>query len=143
LGRKFDDPIMNDIKDAFFYNYKFIENQERNSTFAIPLDETTTFTPEDLVAILLTYSRDIAAKSSGTGVKDAVIIVRIDSRFGCYHLFNFQVPPFYTEAQRRSVIDAAKLADLNVLSLLNKGTAGKFHIFNKGISHYNIIKSCN
>jgi len=107
LGRKFDDPVIEELKDTFFFNYKLTENKNRNSTFSITMDESTHFTPEDLVAILLSYSKDIAAKSSGTGVKDAVIII----------------PPYLTEAQRRAVIDAAKLADLNVLSLVNKGTA--------------------
>lgn len=35
-----------------------------------------------------------------------------------------QVPSFYTDAERRSVIDAAQIAGLNCLRLMNETTAG-------------------
>jgi molecular chaperone DnaK (HSP70) len=35
-----------------------------------------------------------------------------------------QVPPYYNQYERRAVLDAAALADLNVMSLINDETAG-------------------
>lgn len=39
-----------------------------------------------------------------------------------YHLP--QVPCYYTDAERRSVVDAAQIAGLNCLRLMNETTAG-------------------
>lgn len=36
-----------------------------------------------------------------------------------------QVPCFYTDAERRSVMDATQIAGLNCLRLMNETTAGK------------------
>lgn len=38
-----------------------------------------------------------------------------------------QVPAFWTQEQRQAMLDAAKLAGLNVLSLLNENTAVALH----------------
>lgn len=35
-----------------------------------------------------------------------------------------QVPCYYTDAERRSVVDAAQIAGLNCLRLMNETTAG-------------------
>lgn len=51
--------------------------------------------------------RDIAAKELKTGVTDIVIAV----------------PGWYTDIQRRAVLDAAQIANLNVLRLINDTTA--------------------
>lgn len=51
--------------------------------------------------------RDIAANELGTGVSDVVIAV----------------PGWYTDVQRRAVLDAAQIANLNVLRLINDTTA--------------------
>jgi hypoxia up-regulated 1 len=41
--------------------------------------------------------------------------------------FGQQVPPYYTMEERLGIIEAAKLAKLNVLSLINDGTAVALH----------------
>jgi molecular chaperone DnaK (HSP70) len=38
----------------------------------------------------------------------------------------FQVPCFFTDAERRAMLDAAQIAGWNCLRLLNETTAGKF-----------------
>lgn len=45
---------------------------------------------------------------SGQPIKDAVITV----------------PPFFNQAERRAMLEAAKLSGLNVLQLINSNTAG-------------------
>lgn len=37
-----------------------------------------------------------------------------------------QVPSFFTDAERRSVLDAAQIVGLNCLRLMNDMTAGKY-----------------
>lgn len=45
----------------------------------------------------------------------------------CSHVHDvFKIPCYYTDAERRSVIDAAQIAGLNCLRLMNETTAGKF-----------------
>ena len=60
--------------------------------------------------MLLKYAKLLAEKLADEPLSDAVIAV----------------PPFYTQAERIAVIYAAKLADLNVLQLINDNTAGAF-----------------
>lgn len=40
-----------------------------------------------------------------------------------------QVPCYYTDAERRSVVDAAQIAGLNCLRLMNETTAGLYWVF--------------
>lgn len=40
-----------------------------------------------------------------------------------------QVPCYYTDAERRSVVDAAQIAGLNCLRLMNETTAGLYSVF--------------
>eukprot|EP00559_Dactyliosolen_fragilissimus_P008936 CAMPEP_0184862262 /NCGR_PEP_ID=MMETSP0580-20130426/6742_1 /TAXON_ID=1118495 /ORGANISM="Dactyliosolen fragilissimus" /LENGTH=937 /DNA_ID=CAMNT_0027360033 /DNA_START=157 /DNA_END=2970 /DNA_ORIENTATION=+ len=70
------------------------------------------YTPEELVAMVLNHAKDItAAYASGAQVKDCVLTV----------------PSFYTQHERRALLDAASLADLNVLALIDETTAAGLH----------------
>lgn len=51
-------------------------------------------------------------------LKVAAVNVNIGS------LTSLQVPCFYTDAERRSVMDATQIAGLNCLKLINETTAG-------------------
>lgn len=71
------------------------------------------FTPEELVAMVLSHAKEITA-AYGTGaavIKDCVLTV----------------PSFYTQHERMALLDAAKLADLNVLALIDETTASALH----------------
>jgi hypoxia up-regulated 1 len=71
-----------------------------------------TFTPEELVAMVLTHAKDITNAFGVPGeVKDCVLTV----------------PSFYTQHERRALLDAAALADLNVLALIDENTAAGLH----------------
>mmetsp|Transcript_4232 Transcript_4232/g.6592 ORF Transcript_4232/g.6592 Transcript_4232/m.6592 type:complete len:913 (+) Transcript_4232:132-2870(+) len=75
------------------------------------------FTPEELVAMVLSHARDMTIaygkENSGTTLspKDLVLTV----------------PSFATQHERRALLDAAALADLNVLSLVDETTAAALH----------------
>jgi len=70
------------------------------------------FTPEELVAMVLSHAKDItAAYGVKTQVKDCVLTV----------------PSFYTQHERQALLDAAELADLNVLALIDENTAAGLH----------------
>jgi hypoxia up-regulated 1 len=75
------------------------------------------FTPEELVAMVLTHAVDISvayAEESGSAIappKDCVLTV----------------PMFATQHERRALLDAAALAELNVLGLIDETTAAALH----------------
>jgi hypoxia up-regulated 1 len=75
------------------------------------------FTPEELVAMVLSHAVDISvAYSAESGsplatVKDVVLTT----------------PMFATVAERRALLDAATLAELNVLTIVDENTAAALH----------------
>lgn len=69
--------------------------------------EERTFSATQLVGMYLGKLRDIATKELKTGVTDIVITV----------------PAWFTDIQRRAMLDAAQIAGLNVLRLINDTTA--------------------
>ncbi|SCZ95105.1 BZ3500_MvSof-1268-A1-R1_Chr11-3g03606 [Microbotryum saponariae] len=71
------------------------------------LGEKTVFSATQLYAMFLGKLRDTAANELKSAVNDVVIAV----------------PVWYTDAQRRAVIDAADIAGLNPLRLINDTTA--------------------
>lgn len=71
------------------------------------LGEPTTFSATQLYAMFLARLKDTAALETKNAVNDVVIAV----------------PVWYTDAQRRAVIDAAEIAGLNPLRLINDMTA--------------------
>lgn len=59
------------------------------------------------------------------------------------HLIFLQVPCFYTDAERRSVMDATQIAGLNCLRLINESTAGNA-LFSSWITWcFCFIRTCN
>ncbi|WJX32757.1 hypothetical protein P8452_21046 [Trifolium repens] len=64
----------------------------------------TDYSPEELVAMVLTYTANLAEFHSKIPIKDALIAV----------------PPYFGQAERRGLLQAAELAGINVLSLINE-----------------------
>lgn len=71
------------------------------------LGQTQTFSATQLVGAYLGKLRDIATKELKVGVTDVVLAV----------------PVWYTDIQRRAITDAASIAGLSVLRLINDTTA--------------------
>ncbi|KAK2964994.1 putative Heat shock 70 kDa protein 17 [Blattamonas nauphoetae] len=65
---------------------------------------------EDLAALILTNVQTVTKTTQGVMVKDIVITV----------------PTSYTHSQRLAILDAAKIADLNVLSLMDSTVAAAY-----------------
>ncbi|CAL8469535.1 g9076 [Coccomyxa elongata] len=87
--------------------YTIVEDAQRK-TVAVKAHTGELLSAEALVASILHYAQRItSAASDGAPVLDCVIVV----------------PPFYGPAQRQGLIDAAQLAGLNVLALVNSHAA--------------------
>uniref|UniRef100_A0A673TDA1 Hypoxia up-regulated protein 1 n=1 Tax=Suricata suricatta TaxID=37032 RepID=A0A673TDA1_SURSU len=65
------------------------------------------FSPEEVLGMVLNYSRSLAEDFAEQPIKDAVITV----------------PAFFNQAERRAVLQAARMAGLKVLQLINDNTA--------------------
>lgn len=95
---------------------------ETRSGLSIAVDGTggasSTYTPEELVAMVLIHAKDMTQAYMGELGKDAQAVPR-----DCV----LTVPSFYTVHERRALLDAAALADLNVLGLIEENTAAALH----------------
>jgi len=101
LGKNFSNPIINSLSDHF--NYPLVETTQGG--YGIKKDDQI-LTSEEVVGMLLAHAQSLATKVSKTGaIKDCVIVV----------------PPFLTQHERQSLINAASIGGLNVLSLVNEG----------------------
>lgn len=90
------------------------------------LDESVVLSPEQVTSVMLTYLKGVAQNALEKPVSDCVISVRFI--FSCHFvslpdLLCPQVPSYYTDAQRRAVLDASSISGLNCLRLLNETTS--------------------
>jgi hypoxia up-regulated 1 len=109
LGRNADHPSVRVLKERH-YHFDPQYNETRSGV-CLTVDGEE-FTPEELVAMVLSHAKDITAAYGVTSpVKDCVLTV----------------PAFYTQHERRAILDAAELAELNVLALINENSAAALH----------------
>ncbi|KAJ9109958.1 hypothetical protein QFC20_003158 [Naganishia adeliensis] len=106
IGRTLSDPEVQEIEKKFI-NAELIDV---NGTVGIKvkyLGETAEFSATQLVAMYLAKLRDTSAAELNQVVSDVVIAI----------------PGWFTDAQRRALLDAAQIAGLNALRLINDHTA--------------------
>ncbi|CAK1543227.1 unnamed protein product [Leptosia nina] len=104
LGKPYDHPLVQSYRDRFPY-YEIVASERGTPEFIH--DENTRFTPEELVAQLLAKSKEYAEISHGQPIMECVITI----------------PGYFNQAERRAMKEAASLAGLNVLQLINDYTA--------------------
>lgn len=106
LGRKFNDPFVQ--QELKYLPYRVVQQQNNDIGIKVNyLEEEHVFTPEQITAMLFTKLKDISENALKTKVNDCVI----------------SVPSYYTNAERKALLDAAAIAGLNVLRLMNETTA--------------------
>nr|XP_034171697.1 97 kDa heat shock protein isoform X1 [Osmia lignaria]XP_034171698.1 97 kDa heat shock protein isoform X1 [Osmia lignaria] len=106
LGRKFNDPqVQREIK---MLPFKVTQQADGNIGIHVQyLGEEHIFSPEQITAMLFTKLKDISETALQTIVNDCVI----------------SVPSYYTQTERQALLDAARIAGLNVLRLFNETTS--------------------
>ncbi|GFH14593.1 heat shock protein 70E, partial [Haematococcus lacustris] len=106
LGRKFSDPsVQTDIAKLPF---QVSEAPDGGCLITVQFqNEQQTFTPEQAMAMVLVDLKKIAENESGVPPVDCVL----------------SVPVFYDEPQRYAMLNAAHIAGLNCLRLMNETTA--------------------
>ncbi|XP_078038364.1 hypoxia up-regulated Grp170 co-chaperone protein isoform X2 [Augochlora pura] len=105
VGKSIDNPMVELYLKRFPY-YDIISDEERN-TIAFRLNENTTYTPEELLAQILHKGKELAENSARQKISEAVITV----------------PGFFNQIERRALAQAAELAGIKVLQLINDYTA--------------------
>ncbi|XP_041973071.1 heat shock 70 kDa protein 4 isoform X2 [Aricia agestis] len=106
LGRKFSDPHVQ--KELKHLPFKVEQRPDGGIGIRVNyLGEDNVFSPEQITAMLLTKLKDIAATALQTQINDCVV----------------SVPSYFTNAERNALLDAAAIAGLNVLRLMNETTA--------------------
>ncbi|NWW56596.1 HYOU1 protein, partial [Ifrita kowaldi] len=105
LGKRIDNP------HVVLYQSRFPEHElvkdETRQTVIFKLSPTIQYSPEEMLGMVLNYSRGLAEEFAEQPIKDAVITV----------------PAYFNQAERRAVLHAARMADLKVLQLINDNTA--------------------
>ncbi|XP_061904730.1 heat shock 70 kDa protein 4a [Entelurus aequoreus] len=105
-GRTFSDPYVQSAKKNLVYDL----NQMPSGFTGIKvmyMEEEKVFSIEQVAGMMLTKLKETAESDLKKPVADCVI----------------SVPCFFTDAERRSVMDAAQIAGLNCLRLMNETTA--------------------
>jgi heat shock protein 4 len=105
-GRKFSDPVVQ--REIKHLPYEVVEGPDGSVGIRVHyLGEKQLFVTEQVTAMLLTKLKEIGESNLKTKVVDCVI----------------SVPCYFTDVQRRSLLDAAQIAGLNVLRLMNDTAA--------------------
>ncbi|KAG9482532.1 hypoxia up-regulated protein 1 isoform X2 [Eleutherodactylus coqui] len=105
LGKRAENPQVEEfIKQRPEYS---VVTDDARGTALFKLSEDLVYSPEELLAMMLNYSRGLAEEFAEQPIKDTVITV----------------PAFFNQAERRAILQAAKLAGLKVLQLINDNTA--------------------
>lgn len=115
LGRDEEHPCVKTLEER--HHPVLPQYNETRSGLSMSVDNQD-FTPEELVAMVLNHAKDMTQAYAGELGKDAKTAPR-----ECV----LTVPAFSTIHERRALLDAAQLADLNVLGLLEENTAAALH----------------
>jgi len=106
IGRKFSDPIVK--ADMKLWPFVVKEGKGQRPVIEVSFKgETRQFFPEEVSSMVLSKMKETAEAYIGESVKDAVITV----------------PAYFNDSQRQATKDAGRIAELNVLRIINEPTA--------------------
>ncbi|KAG7515655.1 heat shock 70 kDa protein 4-like [Solea senegalensis] len=105
-GRAFTDPYIQSAKSTVVYDLAQMPSGSTGIK-VMYMEEEKVFSIEQVTGMLLTKLKETAESAMKKPVADCVI----------------SVPSYFTDVERRSVMDAAQIAGLNCLRLMNETTA--------------------
>lgn len=106
IGRKFsDEKVQDDMKNL---SYKIVPGVGDKPVISVDFHgETKQFTPEEISSMVLTKMKETAESYMGVTITDAVVTV----------------PAYFNDSQRQATKDAAVIAGLNCIRIINEPTA--------------------
>ena len=131
IGKKIDNPLV----QRHLKRFPWLDVKPHSSKETVILEhpDGMSFTPEELLAMILQKAKVFAetAAASGAGSKQVISDVVIT------------VPPYFSQAERRSILQAAQLAGLTVLQLMNSNTAVALNYAVFRVADFNETKPVN
>ena len=112
IGRKFNDPVLVADRSAFPFQVVCVDN-EKPCVSVEWKDQVKVFTPEEISAMVLVRMKETAEAYIGKTITDAVVTV----------------PAYFSDAQRQATKDAAAIAGLKLLRIINEPTAAAIGTF--------------
>ena len=106
IGRKYQDPIVQSDKELWTFDVQN-DGKDKPKFHVNYKGEPKSFYAEEISSMVLEKMKNVAETYIGSEVKDAVITV----------------PAYFGDAQRQATKDAAVIAGLNVLRIINEPTA--------------------
>ncbi|KAL3317419.1 hypothetical protein Ciccas_003925 [Cichlidogyrus casuarinus] len=109
IGKTANDASVKLFQERFpFYDLTY---DEEHAQLVFKQNGKIVFTVEELMAVMLQNARDIAESHSEESIKSAVITV----------------PAHFKQAERRAIMRAAKMVNLDIHQLINENTAVALH----------------
>lgn len=105
LGKNINHPLVKLYQKRFPF-YEIVEDPDRG-TVLFKHDDENSYSPEELIAQLLKKAKEFAENGAQQPIKECVLTV----------------PGFFNQLERRAFLQAAELAGLKVLQLINDYTA--------------------
>ncbi|KAK7540789.1 heat shock protein SSB [Phyllosticta citribraziliensis] len=105
IGRRYEDEIVK--KDIESWPFKVTDHDGAPMVQVEYLNETKTFSPQEISAMVLGKMKEVAETKLGKKVEKAVITV----------------PAYFNDNQRQATKDAGAISGLNVLRIINEPTA--------------------
>jgi heat shock protein 1/8 len=106
IGRKMTDKSV--IEDIKSFPFKVIGDKNNNPLVQVQyLNETKTFSPEEISAMIITEMKETAEAYLGEKIKDIVVTV----------------PAYFNDGQRKATSDAIVIAGLNCLRIISEPTS--------------------
>ena len=121
IGRKFDDPIVS--REQQFLSYKINKDENDNIKLSSTINNNKIFSPEEIQAAILSKLKQMATLYLKSTITKAVITI----------------PAYFNDGQRQATKDAASIAGIEVVRMINEPTAAglAYGLMTKSISKNN------
>ncbi|XP_078492250.1 hypoxia up-regulated protein 1-like [Ciona intestinalis] len=122
LGKSLDHPMVQLYQQRFPYHHLMNDPETGTVTFLHDADKAIMYSPEELMAMMLNHSRNMAEEYAQQPI-DACVLT---------------VPAYFNQAERKSLLYAADLAGLKIAQLMDDNTAAAL---NYGVFRRNDINT--